>query len=85
MCVVSASVALGASAGRKESETYYCSTLIFIGYLLASVTFVVVVCGNSDEQIINIQTKIKKLVSLQKRGIKMYFCTEPLITTTLAN
>ena len=44
----------------------------------------VVVCGNSDEQIVNIQTKTKKLVSLQKRGIKMYFCTEPLITTTLA-
>ena len=65
-----------------ESETYYCSTLIFIGYLLAGVTFVVVVCGNSGEQIINIQTKIKKLVSLQKRGINMYFCTEPLITTT---
>ena len=42
----------------------------------------VVVCGNSDEQIINSQTKTKKLVSLHKRGINMYFCTEPLITTT---
>ena len=39
-------------------------------------------CGNSDEQIINSQTKTKKLVSLHKRGINMYFCTEPLITTT---
>ena len=53
-----------------------------MGYLLAGATFVVVVCGNSDEQMINIQTKTKKLVSLQKRGIDMYFCTEPLITTT---
>ena len=43
----------------------------------------VVVCGNSDEQIINIQKKkTKKLVSLEKRGINMYFCTEPLITAT---
>ena len=39
-------------------------------------------CGNSDEQIINSQTKTNKLVSLHKRGINMYFCTEPLITTT---
>ena len=53
-----------------------------MGYLLAGVTFVVVVCGNSDEQMINIQTKTKKLVSLHKRGINMYFCTEPLITAT---
>ena len=53
-----------------------------MGYLLAGATFVVVVCGNSDEQMINIQTKTKKLVSLHKRGIDMYFCTEPLITTT---
>ena len=44
----------------------------------------VVACGNSDEQIINIQTKTKKLVSLQKRGINMYFCTEPLIKTQAA-
>ena len=36
------------------------------------------VCGNSDEPIINIQTKTKKLVSLQKRGINMYFYTNPL-------
>ena len=36
------------------------------------------VCGNSDEPIINIQTKTKILVSLQKRGINMYFYTNPL-------
>ena len=36
------------------------------------------VCGNSDEPIINKQTKTKKLVSLQKRGINMYFYTNPL-------
>ena len=36
------------------------------------------VCGNSDEAIINIQTKTKKLVSLKKRGINMYFYTNPL-------
>ena len=53
-----------------------------MGYLLAGVTFVVVVWGNSDEQMINIQTKTKKLVSLHKRWINMYFCTEPLITAT---
>ena len=32
----------------------------------------VVVCGNSDEQIINTQTKTKKLVSLHKRGINVF-------------
>ena len=36
------------------------------------------VCCNSDEPIINKQTKTKKLVSLQKRGINMYFYTNPL-------
>ena len=40
-----------------------------MGYLLAGGTSVVVLCGNSDEQIIHIQTKTKKLVSLQKSGI----------------
>ena len=53
-----------------------------MGYLLAGVTFVVVVWGNSDEQMINIQEKTKKLVSLHKRWINMYFCTEPLIRAT---
>ena len=39
-------------------------TLLFIGYLLAGVTFVVVVCGNSNEK--------DKQAKQKQRGISIY-------------
>ena len=48
-----------------------------MGYLLAGVTFVVVVCGNSNEKRKKKKqtnkTKPKKLFFLQKGGIKIIF------------